>query len=69
LMIPEESFILNYMLDNQINLKTNVFESLLTRELSSLEESYYDINEKFEKSIEDIRNKIQIYLEKLEELV
>ena len=69
LMIPEESFILNYMLENQINLKTNAFESLLTKELSSLEESYYNINEKFEKSIEDIRNKIQIYLKKLEELV
>jgi len=69
LMIPEESFILNYMLENQINLKTNAFESLLTRDLSSLDESYYDINEKFEKSIDAIRNKIQIYLEKLEELV
>ena len=68
LIIPEESFILNYMLENQINLNTNAFESLLTEELSSLEESYYDINEKFEKSIEDIRNKIQIYLQKLEEL-
>ena len=69
LVIPEESFILNYMLENQINLKTNAFESLLTRELSPLEESYYDINDKFEKSIEAIRNKIQNYLEKLEELV
>ena len=68
LIIPEESFILNYMLENQINLNTNAIESLLTEELSSLEESYYDINEKFEKSIEDIRNKIQIYLQKLEEL-
>ena len=69
LLIPEESFILNYMLENQINLKTNAFESFLTRELSPLEESYYDINDKFEKSIEAIRNKIQNYLEKLEELV
>ena len=69
LIIPEESFNLNYMLENQINLHTNAFESLITEELSLLEESYYDINEKFEKSIEDIRKKIHIYLEKLEELV
>ena len=69
LIIPEESFNLNYMLENQINLHTNAFELLITEELSLLEESYYDINEKFEKTIEDIRNKIQIYLEKLEELV
>ncbi|MFX1497596.1 MAG: hypothetical protein ACFFBH_08730 [Promethearchaeota archaeon] len=69
LKIPEESFILNFMLENQINLKTNEFESLLTDELSSLEETFYEINERFEKSIADIRNNIQIYLEKLEELV
>ncbi|MEJ2296532.1 MAG: hypothetical protein P8Y23_17430, partial [Candidatus Lokiarchaeota archaeon] len=69
LRIPEESFILNYMLENQINLETNAFESLLTDELSILEENFYNINEKFEKSIEEIRNKIQIYVAKLEELV
>jgi hypothetical protein len=39
----------------------------LTNELTSLEETFYDINEKFEKSIGNIINKIQIYLEKLEE--
>ncbi|MFX1476772.1 MAG: hypothetical protein ACFFCI_01450 [Promethearchaeota archaeon] len=69
LMIPEESFILNLTLENQINLKTNLFESLLTEKISSLEDTFYDIDAKFEKSIEDIRNKIQIYLEKLEALV
>jgi vacuolar-type H+-ATPase subunit E/Vma4 len=68
LIIPEESFNLNYMLENQIKMHTNAFESLITEELSLLEESYYGINEKFEKSIEDIRKKIHIYLEKLEEL-
>ena len=69
LKIPEESFILNFMLENQINLETNAFESLLTNELSSLEETFYNINEEFEKSIAAIRNKIQTYLAKLEELV
>ena len=57
------------MLENQINLETNAFESLLTNELSSLEETFYNINEEFEKSIAAIRNKIQTYLAKLEELV
>ena len=69
LMIPENSFIFDYTLENQLNLKRNAIESLITQKISSLENNFYDIEDTFEKNIDDIRNKIKVYLEQLEEMV
>ena len=41
----------------------------LHKDLFSCSNNFYEIEDNFEKSIEDLRNKVKVYLEQLEELV
>lgn len=66
--IPIDSYTYNYTLESQIKLKTNAIESILTKNLSSLEERFYDLEDKFEQRIEDLRKEIEVYLKNLKEL-